>query len=141
MIILLAIVTVSLGTDCKLSNCISCVTASSDICLECDSGYALILSNCYKCSDDNCIDCKNNILKCTLCEEDYFVANDGSCGSISSSCLKDCKRCLDSGICGECKEHYTLGLDNICYSMNERFLWTSHSHSNNNSGNSTSTGM
>ena len=144
MNILMAIVRVTLGTDCKLSNCIWCNTASSDICLECDSGYGLILNNCYKCNDDNCIDCKNNILKCTLCEEDYFVANDGSCGPISSSCLKNCKRCLDSGICGECKEYYTLGLDNICYSMNERFLRSSthsHSYSSSSSGSSTSSGI
>ena len=103
--------------DCKISHCKSCITGSSDICLECDSGYALALNNCYKCSDDNCINCKNSIFKCTLCKEDYFVTHNDSCDSLSFSCLKNCKKCLDSVICAE-------------YSMNERFLDDNSNNSN-----------
>ena len=133
--ILLAIATVTQGLYCELSHCTSCIEGSLEICLECAQGYTLSSNNCYKCNDNNCINCKNNIFECNLCKEGYFLAHDNSCSIISSSCLKNCKKCLDSGICGECKEYFTLGIDQICYSMDERMLTNNNNNSNDNSSN------
>ena len=79
-------------------------------CIGCDDKYNLIENKCFlKCSDENCINCKQNkqnIDECLECIKGYAL-KDNKC--VLNCTDVNCINCeLNYDTCSECKSNYTL---------------------------------
>lgn len=69
------------------------------VCLECNSGMALINQTCAACIDSNCVRCDYNAYFCLLCAMTYTADSNGAC----KACAANCNFC-ESGGPGTCDD-------------------------------------
>ena len=88
------------------SNCNTCSSANSSLCIQCQTGYYLVNSNCLISTSlvSNC-DTYNNNNNCSSCLSGYYLINN-QCLPCSMNCLV----CTagDFGSCSICASGYTL---------------------------------
>jgi hypothetical protein len=95
-------ITIILTTDPNTNATINS-TNSSIICLNCQSGMALINQVCSGCIDPNCVKCDYNTFFCILCSMTFTTDSNGLC----KSCAANCNFCDTDGA-GTCD-------DNSCF--------------------------
>ena len=95
--------------DCSCIN-YSDYNNETDSC-ECISGFGYNLSSelCEVCSDENCLDCKNNNSICETCDYTYYLDEIGFC----KPCQSPCSNCSNISTCIDCIYLAELGEDNI----------------------------
>ncbi|KAL7717563.1 Protein serine/threonine kinase [Entamoeba marina] len=109
--------------DCLSLEDAHCSNISDNICIECKSGYELILNECReivtctigttKLSDGSCVNDENcnsySGTTCTTCEDGYSINSDGICATCEDE-IKHCSYCIESTsgseVCGICRNGY-----------------------------------
>ena len=93
--------------------CRTCNPNDPSLCATCKTPYNLEADQngeCYRCSQDLCIDCEaNDKTVCNQCKQGFFLL-DGIC----TSCLDKCSQCSSEGTCDRCKDGYVLAEDGSC---------------------------
>ncbi|ELP89685.1 protein serine/threonine kinase, putative [Entamoeba invadens IP1] len=97
-------------------NCSICST-TSDVCVECNTGYYPHNSQCASCASINCEECDSENGICSRCMNGYGLDN-GNC--IQCETTLHCLNCVVNGICeGACELNYTNhnGICQLCSSI------------------------